>query len=142
MHGSALLSLVLPGAIASGRERRVMASRDQDRAERIEGRQMLGAVRSLLCDFFFLPSQVQSSCGECRQTSSLATQQLFSHGFGFEKTPNHHSKTQQISLAPQNPLSLHTCSTPALDKILATTTPDMGAAFSVSVRLAPATAPS
>lgn len=63
-----------------------MASGDQDHAERTEGRQMLRAAGPLLCDFFlifffkfFFPSQVRSSCGERRQTSSLATQQSYFH---------------------------------------------------------------
>lgn len=135
-HGPALLSLVLPRAIALGRERRATASRDQDCAKRIEGRQMLGAARSLLCDFFFFffaftsPEQLWGAQADFQSGHAA---ELFSHGFGFEKKQNHHSKTQQISLAPQSPLSSHACSTPALDKILPTTTPATGAAFSVSV---------
>lgn len=54
-------------------------SGDQDHAGRTEGKQMLGAAQSLLCDFFSLPPQVQSSCGERRQTSRPAAQPSYFH---------------------------------------------------------------
>lgn len=94
-----------------------MKSRDQDCAKRIEGRQMLGAVRSLLFDFFFCFHKSRAAVGSTgRLLVWPRSTVIFTWIWIWKKNqtkPNHCSKTQQISLAPESPFLarlLHSCS--------------------------------